>query len=139
MNQTLKIVIVIALVISAITVLTIKPNDTVKTDYSVKPHIAISKGIPMLLELGSDQCVPCKEMAPILEELKGEYAGIFQVEFFDTRKEPAFKQIYNIEYIPTQILFDASGEELFRHVGVYPKEDILAKWKDLGIDLELAE
>ena len=151
MNQTWKIAIVAALIISVITVLTMKRNkpeqntsninNTIiaKTNDSEKPHKDKSKGIPMLLDLGSDQCIPCKEMAPILEELKEEYAGIFQVEFMDTRKEPPLAQIYNIEFIPTQIFFSASGEELFRHVGFYSKEDIIAKWKDLGINLELPE
>jgi thioredoxin 1 len=37
--------------------------------------------------------------------------------------------------IPTQIFYDADGNELFRHEGFYAKEDILAKWAELGIDL----
>lgn len=37
--------------------------------------------------------------------------------------------------IPTQIFFDAQGNELYRHVGFIGKEDILAKWKELGVDL----
>ena len=41
---------------------------------------------------------------------------------------------YGIESIPVQIFFGADGTELFRHVGFYPKEDILAKWKELGIE-----
>ena len=36
--------------------------------------------------------------------------------------------------IPTQIFFDAESKELFRHVGFYGKEDILGKWKELGVD-----
>jgi thioredoxin 1 len=35
--------------------------------------------------------------------------------------------------IPTQIFFDAEGRELFRHTGFLAKEDILAKWKELGV------
>jgi thioredoxin 1 len=38
--------------------------------------------------------------------------------------------------IPTQIFFDAEGKELFRHVGFFAKEDILAKWKELGVELK---
>jgi len=40
-----------------------------------------------------------------------------------------------VEMIPTQIFLDASGKELFRHTGFFGKEDILAKWKELGVDL----
>ena len=43
---------------------------------------------------------------------------------------------YKIKLIPTQIFFDASGKERFRHEGFFGKEDILAKWKELGVDLK---
>lgn len=150
MNQTWKIVIVAALIISVITVLTIKRNKPdqysaninttiANINDSAKPVISVSQGIPRLLDLGSDECIPCKEMAPILEELKIEYAGIFQVEFMDIRKEPPLAEVYNIKLMPTQIFLDASGEERFRHEGFYSKEDILAKWNELGIELKRAE
>ncbi len=42
---------------------------------------------------------------------------------------------YRLRVIPTQVLFDASGKEVFRHEGFFAKEDILAKWKELGVDL----
>ncbi|MBN2591788.1 MAG: thioredoxin family protein [Sedimentisphaerales bacterium] len=147
MNQTLKIFIVVALGISVITVLTIKRNKSeqntsnisgtiAQVGESAKPDVGINQGVPKLLDLGSDTCIPCKEMAPILEELKTEYAGIFQVEFMDIRKEPPLAEVYNIKLMPTQIFFDASGKERFRHEGFYSKEDILAKWKDLGLELK---
>ena len=44
-----------------------------------------------------------------------------------------------MKFIPTQIFLDASGKELFRHVGFFSKDDILAKWKELGVDLALRE
>jgi len=151
MNQTWKIVIVVILIISIITVMTIKrnhipePNPTntqttmAKVNEPAKPNTAINSNIPKLIDLGSDTCIPCKEMAPILEELKTEYARVFQVQFLDIRKDPPLADVYNIKLMPTQIFFDASGKELYRHEGFYSKEDILAKWKDLGIDLELPE
>ena len=40
-----------------------------------------------------------------------------------------------ISIIPTQIFYDASGKELYRHEGFFSKEDILAKWKEFGVDL----
>jgi len=42
---------------------------------------------------------------------------------------------YNIKLIPTQIFYDPSGKEVFRHEGFFGKADILAKWKELGVDL----
>ena len=73
-------------------------------------------------------------MAPILEELKKEYAGVFEVEFIDVWEKPAEAEKHGIETIPTQIFFDASGKELFRHVGFFSKEEILAKWKEFGVE-----
>jgi len=91
--------------------------------------------LPKLIDLGADKCIPCKLMAPILKELKSEYAGRMDVEFIDVWKDPAPGNQYKIQLIPTQIFFDASGKERFRHEGFFGKEDILAKWKELGVDI----
>jgi thioredoxin 1 len=91
--------------------------------------------LPKLVDLGADKCIPCKLMAPILEGLKKEYAGKMDVEFIDVWKQPDVGKPYKIQLIPTQIFFDSSGKELFRHEGFFGKEDILAKWKELGVDI----
>ncbi len=150
MSQTWKIVIVAVLIVSVITVLTIKRNKsepateatvdiTANVDEAIQPDKLVTKELPMLLDLGSDECIPCKEMAPILEELKTEYVGKFKMEFMDVRKDPMLTTVYNIKLIPTQIFLDASGKELFRHEGFYSKEDILSKWKELGLDMTQTE
>jgi thioredoxin 1 len=92
--------------------------------------------LPRLVDLGADKCIPCKMMAPVLRELKQEYAGRMEVQFIDVWKTPDAGKAYRINLIPTQIFFDASGKELFRHEGFLSKADILAKWKELGIDLK---
>ena len=92
--------------------------------------------LPKLLDLGAGKCVPCKMMFPVLDELKKEYTGKLEVEFIDVWKNPDAGKQYGIEVIPTQIFFDASGKELFRHIGFFSKDDILAKWKELGVDLK---
>ena len=94
--------------------------------------------LPRLVELGADRCLPCKMMAPILEELRREYAGSLKIESIDVWKNPDATKEYGIRVIPTQIFYDASGKELFRHVGFLSKQDIMAKWKDLGITIEKA-
>ena len=74
-------------------------------------------------------------MAPILDELKEEYAGRLDVEFIDVWQNRDAADRYGIQSIPTQIFFDASGKELYRHQGFIAKDDILKKWQALGIDL----
>ncbi|MHB8993962.1 MAG: thioredoxin family protein, partial [Armatimonadota bacterium] len=92
---------------------------------AVAVSLAVSAGaqpaakLPKLLDLGSVTCIPCKQMAPILEELKQELAGKVDVEFADVNKQPALADKYRIEMIPTQVFLSAEGKELFRHVGFY--------------------
>ena len=96
---------------------------------------APTQKLPHLVDLGADKCIPCKMMAPILEELRNEYKGKLQVEFIDVWKDRSAGDQYGIRVIPTQIFFDPSGKELFRHVGFISKEDILSKWQELGFNL----
>jgi len=92
--------------------------------------------LPRLLDLGATTCVPCKMMAPILDEMKGTFKGQLEVEFIDVRENNAAAKQYGIQVIPTQIFFDASGNEVFRHQGFFSREDMLAKWKELGVELD---
>ncbi|MDD5404998.1 MAG: thioredoxin family protein [Sulfuricella sp.] len=87
---------------------------------------------PRLVDLGAGKCIPCKQMAPILEQLRSEYAGRFDVTFIDVWTAPEAANPYRIRVIPTQIFFDANGKELFRHEGFYSREQILGKWRELG-------
>ncbi len=92
-------------------------------------------GMPCLLDLGAGKCVPCKMMAPILKELREEYAGSLGVVFIDVWQDPSAAEKFGVQTIPTQIFLDSSGKELFRHVGFFSKEEILAKWEELGVEV----
>ena len=89
----------------------------------------------LLLELGSYSCIPCKQMIPILKELTESYQGQLKVQFIDVWQDRESAQKYNVRLIPLQIFFDKQGNELFRHEGFFAREDILAKWKELGFEL----
>lgn len=92
-----------------------------------------STGRVTLLDLGADRCVPCKMMAPIIEELKKEYAGKADIVFIDVWKTPEQAKKYRIRSIPTQIFFDATGKEVNRHVGFMDKKSIVAVLTQLGV------
>ena len=92
--------------------------------------------LPRLVDVGADKCIPCKMMAPILDELKTEYAGRFEVEFVDVWKYREKAAQYGVQMIPTQIFYDAQGKELTRHSGFIGKEDILSQWRQLGYDFK---
>jgi thioredoxin 1 len=95
--------------------------------------------LPRLVDLGAGKCIPCKRMAPILEALKQDYAGAVDVLFIDVWKDPAAGRPYGIRLIPTQIFFDRTGRERFRHEGFFAREEIERIFRDsLGVALRPA-
>lgn len=139
MNKALKILVVAALILSVAAIVRIKQGKQTEAVQSLAtPAVAAeiaASGLPRLVDLGADKCIPCKMMAPILEELREQYKGSLDVVFLDVWKNPNVSRQYGIQVIPTQIFYDATGKERFRHEGFFSKEDILAKWKELGVDL----
>lgn len=103
--------------------------------FAVAPAPVVASARPKLVDIGAGNCIPCRMMMPVLAELKKDYADQLGVVFIDVRKDRAAVRRYGIRVIPTQIFFNAKGEELFRHEGFYPKKAILAKWRALGIKL----
>ncbi len=92
----------------------------------------VQRELPQLVDLGAQRCVPCRMMAPILEDLKVHYADRFKTTFVDVWQDPAAGELHGVRLIPTQIFFDPKGRELFRHEGFFSKDDILATWRRLG-------
>jgi len=95
---------------------------------------ARSSGLPTMVDFGSHGCVPCDMMTPILAELKTSLAGRCNVLFVEVREEPILGGRYGVRSIPVQVFFDASGREVFRHVGYWPKESILNKLREMGVE-----
>lgn len=91
--------------------------------------------LPRLVDLGADKCVPCKMMAPVLDQLRIDYEGRLRVDFIDVWKTPEAGEPFGIKLIPTQVFLAPDGSELFRHEGFISREDILAKWRELGYAL----
>lgn len=80
--------------------------------------------LPRLVDVGADKCIPCKKMAPILAQLRTDYAGIVTVDFIDVWKDSDAGKPYKVRLIPTQVFFDRDGKEVFRHEGFFSREDI---------------
>lgn len=94
---------------------------------------ALTSGKPTVSDFGARTCIPCKKMAPILEELNRELKGKANVTFTDVWATPALAQDYRVQMIPTQIFFDANGKEVKRHMGFIDKADILKELKAAGL------
>ena len=98
-----------------------------------KPSGTVTSTLPRLVDLGRGTCIPCKQMAPILKELTEEYKGRATVEVIDLRFQPQAAMEYGIKLIPTQVFFDDKGVEAWRHEGFLPKDQIVAKFAELGV------
>lgn len=91
-----------------------------------------AESLPRLVDIGADKCIPCIKMAPILDRLKEDFHGQMNVHFVDAWKDRQEAAKYGVKMIPTQIFYAPDGSELYRHTGFYGREEILAKWQELG-------
>lgn len=90
---------------------------------------------PRLLELGSSRCMSCIEMAKVLDALRASQGAKLNVDFVDVFEQPEAGDRYKISLIPTQIFYDSAGKEIFRHTGYFAHDDILAKFRELGVKI----
>jgi thioredoxin 1 len=116
-----------------------------------------SYGLPIMIDFGADSCIPCKEMAPVLEELNEELRGKVIIKFVDVWKYQNLAQGYPISVIPTQVFLDKDGkpykpkdpeaskmkmyssketeEHAFTtHEGGMTKQQLLAVFKEMGVE-----
>lgn len=97
------------------------------------PPEAPVKGMVTMVDIGAKECIPCKMMAPIMEELEKEYKGRAAILFIDVWKYRDQAQKYRIRAIPSQIFYDRDGKEVKRHEGFMDKKSIVAELQRLGV------
>jgi thioredoxin 1 len=94
---------------------------------------ALASGRPTIVDFGARSCIPCKKMAPILEQLEKEYRGRANVIFVDVWQDNKIGGQYRVQMIPTQIFFDAKGKESGRHMGFLDRQPIIDTFTKLGV------
>lgn len=91
------------------------PEELQGADFGLRETEAIdfekmaSYGIPMLVDYGADTCIPCKEMAPVLEKANEEYRGKAFIKFINVWDYPDAANNVPVQVIPTQVLVNADG------------------------------
>ena len=102
------------------------------TDTAGVPQVPVPGKVTMV-DIGAKKCIPCKMMAPIMEELEKEYKDKAAIVFIDVWENPGAGEPFGIQLIPTQIFYDAKGKEMFRHEGFMDKAAIVAELEKLGV------
>lgn len=78
------------------------------------------------VELGSVNCIPCRQMQPVMKSIEKKYGSQIKVVFHDVWKkdQKQYASKYGIKLIPTQVFLDENGKEIMRHEGFYAEKEI---------------
>jgi thioredoxin 1 len=90
----------------------------------------LKSNLPVLVDYWAQWCMPCKTMAPIIEEIAKEYSNKIKVAKVNVDEDATLATKYGITSIPT-FLFFKDGKEISRIVGVVPKKKLVDKIKEL--------
>ncbi len=102
-------------------------------DSSASPDAGSATAKVTFVELGSDSCIPCKEMKPVMAAIQKTFGDQVEIVFYDVWEDDAPAREYGINMIPTQVFLDEDGEEFHRHVGFYAQEEIEALLVEHGL------
>ena len=91
------------------------------------------QGMPTMVDLGANECIPCKMMVPVMKKVEKKYKGKAAIVFIDVWKDKEPAKRFGIRAIPTQIFFDKNGKEVHRHEGFMSEADIDRIFKEMGV------
>ena len=89
---------------------------------------SIGKGKPYFLEVGAESCRSCQIMGDMLYRVKVKHPE-YNIHFINVKKERKVAVELKIRMIPTQIIYDKNGEEVYRHIGVLGSEELSTLFK----------
>ncbi len=95
----------------------------------------ITAGGVSLIEFGGKTCGPCKTMRGILRDRIASDPGFRTACVYWETDPEAFKR-FNVGGVPAQLVFDAEGKEVLRHVGVWEREELDAAVDSIGAFLQ---
>ncbi len=94
---------------------------------------ALTSGMWLIVEFGGEHCIPCKHMQPVLQDLQATLGKKARIHNFWIQKYPEVARQRGIMVMPTQVIFNPKGEEVFRHMGYFPPDEFQATLQKLGI------
>lgn len=98
----------------------------IKIDENNIEKEVLNSDVPVILDFYSERCMPCKMLAPALEEISEEYADKIKVAKVDADENDELVMKYRVMSLPT-LLYFKDGSETDRTTGPITKEKILEK------------
>ncbi|MFO7656406.1 MAG: thioredoxin [Bacteroidales bacterium] len=85
---------------------------------------------PALIDFYADWCMPCKMVAPILEELSEDYKGKVDIYKINTEEEQELSAIFGVQSIPSLLFIPKEGQPQMA-MGALPKDTFIKAFKDV--------
>ena len=95
----------------------------------------LGNGKPLVLSFGMSHCYSCLAMSKVFYEILQEYPDL-QIYSIDSQKDRIIsRDTYKLKEMPTQLFFDETGAEVFRHTGAYKKPVVEVILRKYGFEL----
>lgn len=91
------------------------------------------KALPVILEFDRKFCPICRASEIVIMAVKDQYPGVFEVRKLYIDEEQSWFRRYKVALVPTQVFLNPEGEEVYRHEGVFKKEDLIKKLRELKV------
>ncbi len=136
------VIVIIITIIGSMSLVKYKDEEKVSTDGVFDLNVSadfdkdevLSEGYPTMLDVGGADCVPCKNMAPVLEKLNEDLNGKAIIKFVDYWSYPDLAKQFEFSVIPTQFFYDENGELFTTHEGGITEEEVLEIFKEMGYE-----
>lgn len=148
-KKLISLIVVSLIIISMIIIIIVKNNQKKELNYNIyiegfallatedfNKEEVLSRGYPVLLDIGGGECIPCKAMKPVLEELNEQWQGKVIVKFVDYWKYPDLAKQFNFSIIPTQFFYNKNGKLYKTHQGQITKDEVVKIFKEMGYSFD---
>ena len=99
-------------------------------DYEINKEWKFEGALPALIDFYADWCGPCKMVAPILEELAGEYSGRLDIYKVNTEEQRELASVFGIQSIPSILFIPKEGQPQMA-LGALPKDSLKRAFKEV--------
>ena len=109
------------------------PRPAVRALAPAELDSALKAGRWLIVEFGGEHCIPCMQMQPVLQDLQAALGGKAVVHNFWIQQHPDVAERFKIMVMPTQVVFNPKGVEVFRHMGYFPPAEFQQALQEKGL------